>query len=103
MRNFSFSPIGFDGPQTKHRLAGDSISDTTVNIRANGRISWRLFRRIQTVITLADIERRLANYAPQLSPIRPSTRQAAVAIILRERDRAGAQVADLLFIRRAEK
>jgi 8-oxo-dGTP pyrophosphatase MutT (NUDIX family) len=61
------------------------------------------------VITLPDIERRLASYEAQLSPIRPSTRQAAVAIILRERvreparDRAGTSVTDLLFIRRAEK
>jgi len=55
------------------------------------------------VITLADIERRLANYDAQLSPIRPSTRQAAVAMILRERVHGGAPVTDLLFIRRAEK
>ncbi len=55
------------------------------------------------MITLADIERRLANYDAQLSPIRPSTRQAAVAMILRERLHAGAPVTDLLFIRRAEK
>ena len=59
------------------------------------------------MITLPDIERRLANYEAQLSPIRPSTRQAAVAIILRERVRegvrSGTNVTDLLFIRRAEK
>lgn len=55
------------------------------------------------MITLIDIERRLANYEAQLSPIRPSTRQAAVAMILRERRHSGAFVTDLLFIRRAEK
>jgi 8-oxo-dGTP pyrophosphatase MutT (NUDIX family) len=85
-------------------LAGDSINDTGTFIRKKiGWISWALFQRIQTVITLPDIERRLASYEAQLSPIRPSTRQAAVAIILRERDRSGTNVTDLLFIRRAEK
>src|SRR4249920_2600283 len=108
IRKFSFNPIGFEGPHTKQRLAGDSINDTGTFIRKKiGWISWALFQRIQTVITLPDIERRLANYEAQLSPIRPSTRQAAVAIILRERlregDRAGTNVTDLLFIRRAEK
>ncbi len=55
------------------------------------------------MITLPDIELRLANYTARQSPIGPSTRQAAVAMILRERDRAGVRVTDLLFIRRAEK
>jgi hypothetical protein len=27
IRKFSFKPIGLDGPQTKHRLAGDSIGE----------------------------------------------------------------------------
>src|SRR5512143_957230 len=27
IRKFNFSPIGFDGAQTKHRLAGDSIGE----------------------------------------------------------------------------
>ncbi len=55
------------------------------------------------MITLPHIEQRLADYTAQLSPIRSSTRQAAVAMILRERDRDGQRVTDLLFIRRAEK
>jgi hypothetical protein len=58
IRKFSFNPIGFEGPQTKQRLAGDSINDTGTFIRKKiGWISWALFQRIQTVITLADIER----------------------------------------------
>jgi 8-oxo-dGTP pyrophosphatase MutT (NUDIX family) len=45
----------------------------------------------------------MATYAPQQSPVRAGTRQAAVAIILRERARADSAVTELLFIRRAEK
>jgi 8-oxo-dGTP pyrophosphatase MutT (NUDIX family) len=54
------------------------------------------------VITLTDIERRLATYEAQQSPMRASTRRAAVAVILRARDRARTGT-ELLFIRRAEK
>ena len=58
---------------------------------------------------LPDIERRMAAYSPQRAPIRSGTRQAAVAVILRERVRErvheddSRKVTDLLFIRRAEK
>ncbi|HEY6598686.1 MAG TPA: CoA pyrophosphatase [Pseudomonadales bacterium] len=55
------------------------------------------------MITLPDIERRLATYTARQAPVRPTTRQAAVAMILRERERRGVRVTDLLFIRRAEK
>jgi 8-oxo-dGTP pyrophosphatase MutT (NUDIX family) len=55
------------------------------------------------VITLTDIERRLATYDAQLSPIRASTRQAAVAVILRARAGDRKDGTELLFIRRAEK
>ena len=54
------------------------------------------------MITLTDIERRLATYDAQQSPMRASTRRAAVAVILRARDRAQTGT-ELLFIRRAEK
>lgn len=66
---------------------------------------------------LPDIEHRMAAYSPQRAPVRSGTRQAAVAVILRERVRQGMhedvheaahphdgrRVTDLLFIRRAEK
>jgi 8-oxo-dGTP pyrophosphatase MutT (NUDIX family) len=52
---------------------------------------------------LTDIERRMAAYAPQLAPVRADTRQAAVALILRERPRNAGTSTDVLFIRRAEK
>ena len=54
------------------------------------------------MITLTDIERRLATYDAQQSPMRASTRRAAVAVILRARDRTRTGT-ELLFIRRAEK
>lgn len=54
------------------------------------------------MITLTDIERRLATYDAQVAPMRASTRRAAVAVILRAADRARANT-ELLFIRRAEK
>jgi 8-oxo-dGTP pyrophosphatase MutT (NUDIX family) len=63
----------------------------------------------QTVFTLPDIEQRLKNYATQQRPIGRSARQAAVAVILRERVRTPRRtgdperVTDVLFIRRAEK
>jgi len=60
-------------------------------------------KEYQTVITLPDIEHRLASYAAKQSPIHRSTRQAAVAVILRERVHDGANRTDLLFIRRADK
>jgi 8-oxo-dGTP pyrophosphatase MutT (NUDIX family) len=59
--------------------------------------------RDQAVINLPDIERRMAAYAAQQSPVRAGTRQAAVAVILRERVRDDTLATDLLFIRRAEK
>jgi len=52
---------------------------------------------------LPDIERRMAAYTPQLAEARADTRQAAVALILRERPRDGGTSTDVLFIRRAEK
>ena len=52
---------------------------------------------------LPDIERRMTAYSPQLAEARVDTRQAAVALILRERLRSGGTVTDVLFIRRAEK
>ncbi len=55
------------------------------------------------VMNLTDIEARMAAYQPQLASLREGTRQAAVAVILRERHRAGAPVTDVLFIRRAVK
>ena len=55
------------------------------------------------MITLNDIEHRLAAHDAQLAPIRASTRRAAVAVILRERDDARSLGPELLFIRRAEK
>ncbi len=61
----------------------------------------RCFPKNTNVITLTDIQRRLATYEPQLSPIRASTRQAAVAVIVRAREID--LPPDLLFIRRAEK
>jgi 8-oxo-dGTP pyrophosphatase MutT (NUDIX family) len=54
-------------------------------------------------MNLKDIEARVAAYKPHQADLLAVTRQAAVAVILRERLRNGAPVTDLLFIRRAVK
>ncbi len=55
------------------------------------------------VPSLPHIEQRLADHAGVTIAVEPEMPQAAVAIILRERERRGETVTDVLFIRRAEK
>jgi 8-oxo-dGTP pyrophosphatase MutT (NUDIX family) len=49
------------------------------------------------------IRQRLADYQPEQFKVRETTRQAAVAVILRESEADGSSTNDILFIKRAEK
>ncbi len=61
------------------------------------------FAKNDGVFSLSHIETRLAAHLGATVDADPSMPQAAVAIILRERERRGETVTDVLFIRRAEK
>jgi 8-oxo-dGTP pyrophosphatase MutT (NUDIX family) len=55
------------------------------------------------VYPLHFIRERLASHQPEAFSVRQNTRQAAVAVILREADEDCAEETDILFIKRAEK